>query len=140
MSQRQRIGLLEIIQYGLAVVLVVAAVAWNQYLVPILVACVIAMPYAIWSRLQDIEQGSAPPRQERSVVSEKQTIRRQHPSERSVTDTTTATATKQGEDGLHLNGVPSSARQEWSGTPKEPVAGSREWEWSGGPKRKESMV
>lgn len=55
MSQRQRIGLLEIIQYVLAVVLVFAAVAWNQYLVPVLVACVIAIPYAIWRRLQHIE-------------------------------------------------------------------------------------
>jgi hypothetical protein len=133
MSQRQRIGLLEIIQYGLAVVLVVAAVAWNQYLIPILVACVIAMPYAIWSRLQDIERGSAPPRQERSAVSGKEAIRRQQPSKLSVTDATATTATKKGEDGLHLNGVPSSARREWEKTPKEPVVGSRGWEWSDGP-------
>lgn len=133
MSQRQRIGLLEIIQYGLAVVLVVAVVAWNQYLVPILVACVIAMPYAIWSRLQDIERRSTPPRQERSTVSGKETIHQQHPSELSVTDTTAATATKKGEDGLHLNGVPTSARQEWEKTPKEPVVGSRELEWSRAP-------
>ncbi|MCP9468867.1 MAG: hypothetical protein NNA31_02585 [Nitrospira sp.] len=126
MSQRQRIGLLEIIQYVLAVVLVFAAVAWNQYLVPLLVACVIAVPYAIWSRLQDIERGSAPPRQERSAVSGKEVIRRQHPSKRSVTDATAATTTKKGEDGLHLNGVLASARQEWGGTPKESVVGSRE--------------
>ncbi|MCP9473159.1 MAG: hypothetical protein NNA30_10550 [Nitrospira sp.] len=132
---------MEIIQYGLAVVLVVAAVAWNQYLVPILVACVIAMPYAIWSRLQDIEQGSAPPRREQSAVSGKEALRRQHPSKRSATDTTAA---KKREDGVHLNGVPSSAEQEWRETPKEPVVESRELEWSGGPfvfkKRKESIV
>lgn len=131
MSQRQRIGLLEIIQYVLAVVLAFAAVAWNQYLVPILVACVIAMPYAIWSRVQDIEQGSAPPRQERLAVSGKEAIRRRHASKPSVTET--AAAAKKGDDGLHRNGVPSSATQEWGGTLKEPVIGSRERERSASP-------
>lgn len=55
MSQVQRIGLLEVIQYVLAVVLVVAVFAWNQYLIPPLVASVLAIPYAIWRRIQRIE-------------------------------------------------------------------------------------
>lgn len=59
MDHGQRIGLLEVIQYGLAIILVVAAVDWNQYLVPLLVASVVAMPYAIWRKIQSIEQGSS---------------------------------------------------------------------------------
>ncbi|CUQ65606.1 hypothetical protein [Candidatus Nitrospira inopinata] len=121
MSQSQRIGLLEIIQYVLAIVLVVAAVAWNQYLVPVLVACVVATPYAIWSRLQDIEQRSAPPRQEPSVVPGGETIRQRRASKRSVTET----ATNGRKYDLHLNGalngVPSSAMPTWEETLKEPV-------------------
>jgi hypothetical protein len=121
MGQRQRIGLLEIIQYVLAILLVVSAVAWNQYLVPVLVACVIAMPYAMWCRLQDIEQGSAPPRQEQAAVSEKETIRRRRVSKGSVAET--AMNGRQYDPHLNgaLNGASSSAMHTSEGVSREPV-------------------
>lgn len=69
MDHGQRIRLLEAIQYGLAIILVVAVVDWNQYLVPPLVISVIAMPYAIWRKIQSIEQGSSSRRQAQTQTS-----------------------------------------------------------------------
>ncbi|MCP9443197.1 MAG: hypothetical protein NNA20_11450 [Nitrospira sp.] len=69
MDQGQRIGLLEVIQYILAIVLVVAAVDWNQYLVLPLVASVVAMPYAIWRKIQSIERGSSSLQQAQAQMS-----------------------------------------------------------------------
>ncbi|MCS6897243.1 MAG: hypothetical protein NZM29_04655 [Nitrospira sp.] len=57
MTRGQRIELLEVIQYVLAIVLIVGAVSWTKYLVPPLVISVAAIPYAVWRKIQNIERG-----------------------------------------------------------------------------------
>lgn len=64
-ADKRQIGLLDSIQYVLVGVAVVAALAWNQYLVVPLVLSVAALPYAVWRAIQDLErQGSAKGQQE----------------------------------------------------------------------------
>lgn len=60
MAGKHRVGLLNGIQYVLVVVLVVAALAWNEYLVIPLVMSIVALPYAVWCAIATMEQdGSA---------------------------------------------------------------------------------
>lgn len=83
-TREQRIGLLEVIGYLMAIIAVVGAVAWNWELLLVLGLIVVAVPYAMWWEIRNLEQGNAPSHRARRTIAKEGSVSQGQTSGRPV--------------------------------------------------------
>jgi len=116
--REQQIGLLEVIQYLLAMIAVVGAVAWSWNLIPILALIVATVPYATWRAIRSLEQQNIPARQ---TFAEERSESHAQISKRSMT----AETKRNGNNKVYPPGIPTTEAVTLRGTPHESVEYSK---------------
>jgi hypothetical protein len=116
--REQQIGLLEVIQYLLAIIAVVGAVAWSWNLMLILALTVATVPYATWQAIQSLEQRNDPAHQ---VIAQEGSVSYAQTSGRPVTTETN----RNGNNKVYSPSIPTTEAMKLRGTPHESVEYSK---------------
>lgn len=88
--REQQIGLLEVIEYLLAIIAVIGAVAWKWDLLLQLALILVALPFVTWWEIQNLEHENDPSRRPRQTLAKEKAGLQGQTSGQPVT-----TATKQ---------------------------------------------
>lgn len=96
--REQQTGLFEVMVFLMAILAVVAAVAWSWYLILVLAPIMAVVPYATWREIRSLEQRNDPSRRPCQAIAQ----------ERSVSQGQTAgwLVTTETEDNSNNRGAP----------------------------------
>lgn len=112
--RERQIGLFQIIEFLMAIIAVVAAVAWNWNLILVLALIVATVPYATWREIRSLEQRNDPARQ---TIAKEGSV-----SHAQISERPTATETQlNGNNRVYSPGIPTTGAIKLKGTAHEPV-------------------